>query len=513
MLKYIDKFLNSITMYRLVLYTLISWLIIAGILGAFGKLPFTPQALLYSVLVLIVVSWITDNLFVRVFNSQPNSESTWITALILALIISPPESGQYLSLIPFLIWAGIWGVSSKYILAISKKHIFNPVAFSVALTALIIHQSASWWIGTIWILPFILIGGLLIVHKIRRFDLVISFIFTSIISGLVLSYFSTGIHTQSLLMFFKHVFINSPIIFFASVMLTEPLTTPPNRIRRIIYGVITGLVFSPSVHIGWLYSTPELALCFGNIFSWLMSPKSKYILTLESKNKIARDTGEFIFIPDRPISFKPGQYLEWTLGHKGIDGRGNRRYFTISSSPTEKNIGIGIKFDANRSSSFKKALAELDEGKSIIAGQLAGDFIMPKDKKVKLCFIAGGIGVTPFRSMISYLVDKNEQRDITLIYSCKRFDDLAYTNLFHHAHTHLGIKTVSTLTDLDHLPEDWTGYKGFLGVELILSEVPDYMERLFYISGPNALVEATEKILFEIGVSKKQIKTDYFPGF
>jgi len=500
-------------MYRLVLYSLISWLIIAGILSAFGKLPFTPQALAYSVMVLLIASWITDNLFVRVFNSQANSESTWITAFILALIISPPEAGQYLSVVPFLIWVSVWGVVSKYILAIFKKHIFNPVAFSVALTALVIHQSASWWIGTIWMLPFIFIGGLLITHKIRRFDLVISFIFTAVISGLVLLYFSTGISGQNLLTFLKQIFVNSPIIFFALVMLTEPLTTPPYRGRRIIYGAITGLVFSPAVHIGWLYSTPELALCFGNIFSWLMSPKSKYIMTLQSKNKIARDTGEFIFTPDKPISFKPGQYLEWTLGHKGIDGRGNRRYFTISSSPTEKNISIGIKFDSKKSSSFKEALAELDEGKSLIAGQLAGDFIMPKNKKTKLCFIAGGIGVTPFRSMISYLVDKNEQRDVTLIYSCKRFDDLAYTNLFHHANTHLGIKTVSTLTDLEHLPEDWTGYKGFLGVEIILTEVPDYMERLFYISGPNSLVSATEKILFEIGVSKKQIKTDYFPGF
>ena len=500
-------------MYKLVLYLLILWLIIAGVLSGFEKLPFTPQALFYLVFTLLFVSWIINIIFVRVFKSQVNSESTWITALILALIISPPQPGQYFSIIPFLVWVSVWGVGSKYILAINKKHIFNPVAFSVALTALVINQSASWWVGTIWMLPFVLIGGLLIIHKIRRFDLVISFTVTAIVSGLVLAYFSSGISSQSFLTFFKHLFVTSPIIFFVSVMLTEPLTTPPDRSRRIIYGIITGLFFNPNLHIGWLYSTPELALCFGNIFSWLMSPKSKYVMTLQSKNKIARDTGEFIFTPDRPISFKPGQYLEWTLSHKGVDSRGNRRYFTIASSPTEKNISIGIKFDSKRSSSFKRALAELDEGKSIIAGQLAGDFIMPKNKKTKLCFIAGGIGVTPFRSMLSYLVDKNEQRDITLIYSCKRFDDLAYTNLFHHAHTHLGVKTVSTLTDIEHLPEDWTGYKGFLNVELILTEVPDYMERLFYISGPNSFVNATKKLLAEIGVNKKQIKTDYFPGF
>lgn len=495
-------------MYRLVLYCLTVWLLIAFILSAFRQLPFTPQALLYSTTILLLVSWLINNISVRVFRTGANSESVYITALILTFLISPPTTEHYLSIIPFLILTAILASAGKFILAFGKKHIFNPAGLAVALAALTIGQSATWWVGTIWMLPFILIGGLLITRKIRRFDLVISFFVTALISIAI----STFGHTDPLSLL-RQIFVDSPIIFFALVMLIEPLTTPPTRPRRIIYGAITGALFGPAVHIGWLYSTPELALCVGNIFSWLMSPKFKYVLTLKNSVKIAKDTGEFAFVPDRHILFKPGQYMEWTLDHKKTDSRGNRRYLTIASSPTEKEILLGIKFDSKKSSSFKKALAELEEGKTILAGQLSGEFTLPKNKNTKLCFMAGGIGITPFRSMISYMIDKDERRDVTLIYSCKRFEEIAYTNLVHRAHIQMDLKTVCTLSDLDNLPEDWAGYRGFVDVKMILNEVPDYMERLFFVSGPQAFVTACEKVLFEIGVPKKNVKVDYFPGF
>jgi len=507
-IKKVDDFLNKVTMYKLVLHFLSLLLAVAVILSSLEKLSFAPHALLYSAFVLLIVSYLVSKLFSKIWNVRTNLESTYISALILAFIISPPANGQFYLVLPLLIWASIWSVAVKYILVIWKKHIFNPVAFSVALTALTIHQSASWWIGTAWMLPFVLIGGLFIIHKIRRFDLVLSFLITALLMIVIGSLGKTNIFAL-----LRQIFVDSPLIFFASVMLTEPLTTPPTRVKRMIYGAFTGLIYAPFIHIGSVYSTPELALCLGNIVSWIMSPKRKYVLTLKSKDKIARDTGEFVFSSPCKIKFKPGQYMEWTLAHRNPDNRGYRRYFTIASSPTESDIILGIKFDTKRSSSFKKSLAELEEGKTLVAGQLAGDFTLPKNRDEKLCFIAGGIGITPFRSMVTYMVDKNEKRDVVLVYSCKRIEELAYTNLFHHAHTHLGLKTVSTLTDLDRIPEDWNGYKGFVGVELLLQEIPDYAERTFYVSGPPSLVDAVKKILTELGIDKKRIKTDYFPGF
>src|SRR5205807_8109627 len=110
--------------------------------------------------------------FARTWGVPANAESVYITALILALIITPlTRVGD----VWFLLWAGIWAMASKYILAIHKQHIFNPVAFAVALTALTLNQTASWWVGAEPLLPFVLAGSLLIVRKTRRWDSVLAF--------------------------------------------------------------------------------------------------------------------------------------------------------------------------------------------------------------------------------------------------------------------------------------------------------------------------------------------------
>jgi ferredoxin-NADP reductase len=144
---------------------------------------------------------------------------------------------------------------------------------------------------------------------------------------------------------------------------------------------------------------------------------------------------------------------------------------------------------------------------------LAGDFTLPQDTSKKLVFIAGGIGVTPFRSMIKYLIDKKEKRDIILFYSNKTYDEIAYKDVFDEATKEFGLKTIYTLSDETKLPPDWSGDKGFLTAGKVKNFVPDYKERTYYLSGPHGMVAAFEKTLAEIGVPKLQIKTDYFPGF
>src|SRR5579864_9016470 len=106
MIDLIDRFLNRITMYRLTLYVLIAFLAIAALFGAFGLLPYSPLAIAFSVAVLLAVAWVTNGLFAKAFGAQPNVESVYITALILASIITPvmPTNGPGIS---FLIWAAI----------------------------------------------------------------------------------------------------------------------------------------------------------------------------------------------------------------------------------------------------------------------------------------------------------------------------------------------------------------------------------------------------------------------
>lgn len=298
---------------------------------------------------------------------------------------------------------------------------------------------------------------------------------------------------DSLVILTKQIFFDSPILFFAFVMLTEPQTTPPNKRQRIYYAGLAGLLFANT--------TPEMTLVLGNIFSYLVSPKEKLILILSKKTQLATNIYDFVFKLDQKFLFLPGQYMEWTLGHKKVDSRGNRRYFTLASAPTEGNLRIGVRV-SDPSSSFKNELLNMKNGDKIVAGSLSGDFVLPQDPGRKVVFIAGGIGITPFRSIIKNMVDKAEKRDIVLFYSIKNTEDGVYMGVFRAAQG-LGLRTFVNVSS----------QSGPITKEIIAGQVADFKQRTFYLSGPPGMVDAFEKTLLEMGLRKSQIKTDFFPGY
>ncbi len=505
MFKFIDYALNRITMYRLILYYLIFLVGAAVVLSFMGMLGYDPYALLFSTAFLVAASALVNFIFAKVFDVPANTESVYISALILALIISPIQSYQDLW---FLGWAAMWAMASKYIVAINRKHLFNPVAFAVALTYFTINQSASWWVADAHMLPLVILGGLLIVRKIQRFDLVFSFLLATLGTIVVFSV----INGDNVLTELQRVIVYSPLFFFAFVILTEPLTTPPTRTLRIAYGALVGILFAPEVHIGSFYITPEIAILLGNIFAYLISPKAKLVLRLKEKVQLAPDIYDFIFTPSQKLAFAPGQYMEWTLGHADPDSRGNRRYFTLASSPTERDLHVGVKFYPN-ASSYKEAMLNMNRDTEIVAGQLAGDFVLPDDPNQKCVFIAGGIGITPFRSMIQYLLDKRQRRPLVLFYANRTASDVVYWDVLNRAQKELGMRTIYTLTDASQVPSWWKWQVGRITPEMIAREVPDYQNCLFYISGPQSMVDSFKTTLRELNVERSQIKTDFFPGF
>lgn len=495
MIKLIDDFLNGITMYRLMLYVLIALVAAATILSFLGVLSFNPIAILYSAIFLTAVCWITNTLFAKFFKVPTNLESVYITALILTLIVTPmlvPFDLVFFSLIAFLASA------SKYILVLSKKHIFNPAAVAVFLAALILKNGASWWVGNPWMFVPLIIGGLLVIRKIKKFQMVLSFLITAL--SIILGF--SILKQDDILLVAQRTILETPIFFFCFIMLTEPQTTPPRVTLQIIYGSLVGLLFALPFRIGSFYITPEIALLTGNIFSYIVSPKGRLILRLKEKIKIAPSIYDFVFSSNGNLKFLPGQYLEWTLSHKNPDNRGVRRYFTIAASPTEENLRIGVKFYP-KGSSFKNALSKMQHWDQVLASQLVGEFTLPKDPNTKLLFIAGGIGITPFRSMIKYLLEINERRDIILFYSSKTSADFVYKDMFEKAVQRLSIKVIYVTSDKGERID--TG--------LIQKEAPDYNDRICYISGPHSMVSAFEKTLKEMGFKSTQIKTDFFPGY
>ncbi len=507
-MNFIDALLNRYTMYRVVLYELIALFFVALILSAMGVLPVQPLMLLFSLACITMLCWAANVFFSLSFKAPTNVESFIITALILVFLITPPQSmgdGTYLEI---ACWASIWAMASKYIFAIGRKHIFNPAAFGVALTALTLNQSASWWIGTFPMMPFVLAGGLLIVRKTQRFDLFWAFIVTAVVA--IIGTRITDVAALGGIVW--NVLTVTPVLFFATVMLTEPLTMPSKRTLRVLYGVIVGILFAPWIHIGTFYFTPELALLLGNVYVYIVSPKQKLLLILRKKLRVASGIYDFWFQSSETLAFLPGQYLEWTLGHDRPDARGNRRSFTISSSPTEDGIAMGVRF-YEKSSTFKQRLLALEPGDSIIASQLAGEFTLPKNTGERLVFIAGGIGVTPFRSMIKNMLDRNDRRPVTLFYSNKRTEDIAYRDVFDTARKRIGTDVIYTLTDPSAIPSDWKGETGRVDENMIRRWVQECEECHYYLSGTHDMVIGTQRTLRNMDVPRHRITTDFFPGF
>ena len=501
-MKFIDNFLNSITMYRLVVYALIGYSALGLLFACLGELAFSPTAQVVSLALLLTSAYVADRSFARLWHTPSNTESWLITALILSLILKPADS---LSTGIALVLAGAFSSVSKYIIAWNGKHIFNPAALAAALLSLTALQPTTWWIGSSLFWPFTLVVGLAIVRKIRRIPLVISFAAVSIVLQLVVFI----VQGQSLGVGMRGALIASPLIFLATVMLTEPATMPPRRQEQMIFATGVAVLYVMGWRIGPLTIYPEVALLLGNLYAFAVSPKFRIRLQLTEIQQISDQVYNYVFHPDRRFSFLPGQYMEWTLPGVPYDSRGNRRTFTIASSPTEPNIQVGLKY-YDRASAYKSTFTRLRVGDSVFASQLAGNFTIDPADNRKLAFIAGGIGITPFRSMITYIVDQNLQRDITLLYVVSDVAELAYHRDFLVARK-AGIRYIPIVTQPGVAAPGVLNTK--LSPDVIRKLIPDYGERNFYISGPNRMVDGTKGYLRDLGVSLANIKTDHFSGY
>ncbi len=504
MMNRIDGILNHVTMYRLVLYYVAALLTGAFVMGFFGLVPHDPATLAFSTVFITGVCWVVNREFAWALKVPANSESIYITAFILALIMPPVLPADVAGLSGLALASGA-AIASKFILAVYRKHIFNPVAVGVVASYFLLDQPATWWVGgNLELLPIVLIGGLLILRKVQRFEMFGIYVLANLVVTALTN--TPDMYGEA----FTQTLLYSPLLFAGFAMLTEPLTAPAALLPSLAFGAIVGAISTPNVHIGEFYLTPELAFLIGNLFAWVVSPKFRLKLTLDRIEKQAMGCFDYVFKTSRPMAFAAGQYLDWTMHVRSPDNRGNRRAFTIASAPTETELRLGVKFYANPSA-FKQSLLALKPGDTIYASQLAGGFTLPKNQNEKLAFIAGGIGVTPFRSMIQHMMDAQDKRSVVLLYGNNKANEIAYADVFNRAEREFGLRTVYAVAD-DHLP-DSNMHHGFIDAALIKREMPDFQDRLFYISGPRAMVVRFQKVLAELGVSKTKIKTDFFPGF
>lgn len=218
-------------------------------------------------------------------------------------------------------------------------------------------------------------------------------------------------------------------------------------------------------------------------------------VTVDHRQVAAKNIITFYFKPERPVRYTAGQFIELYLPHDTEDARGHKRWFTLSSAPEDNLLSITTKF-SERSSSFKKTLRELQPGTELKMVSPMGDFVLPKNKAIPLLFVAGGIGCTPYHSMIKHLQNTGEKRDLKLLYAARSEEEIAFGE------------------DFEKLGDNFITLVGEpLTTEKILETAGDNENLHIYLSGPEPMVEKFDKELKEKGFGENRIHGDFFPNY
>jgi ferredoxin-NADP reductase len=222
----------------------------------------------------------------------------------------------------------------------------------------------------------------------------------------------------------------------------------------------------------------------------------------------AENVSSFFFEPERPFVYQAGQYLRITLPHSNPDKRGVARTFTLSSYPQEPLLTITTRL-STPSSSFKAAIARLPSGEMLEASGPFGKFVYTQTD-VPTVFIAGGIGITPFRSILGDLAARHVNACVTLLYS-NRTSDIPFRSFLDSLVSRLpGLSVMYTVT---RPAEDWSGPRGRIDAGFLERHVPDLKHSHFLVSGPTSLVEGIRGVLSELGIDEGRIKHESFPGY
>lgn len=223
-------------------------------------------------------------------------------------------------------------------------------------------------------------------------------------------------------------------------------------------------------------------------------------LTLTIKKSEVPGVESFIFEPAEPVTWKAGQFFHYVLHHRPTDDRGSDRWFTIASAPSEKHIMITTRLAVENGSTFKKALQDLKIGDKIEVSDVDGEYVV-QDLAQEYVFIAGGIGITPIRSILKELDQTGKQISATLLYA-NRDQNIVYKDeLESFVKNNANIKIHYVIS-----PERIDEAK-------IKELIPDLQKLLFYVSGPEPMVEGIGNTLKAMGVQADHLQQDWFPGY
>lgn len=237
---------------------------------------------------------------------------------------------------------------------------------------------------------------------------------------------------------------------------------------------------------------------------------------IKEKKYIAEGTLLLVFdLLGKKIDFKPGQFFYLNLINPPYtDEKGNERHFSIVNSPNEK----GILKMATRitDSAFKKSLSELPIGTEVKIGPISGNFVFPKRLISPIVFIAGGIGITPFMSMLQYVKENRFDYKISLLYSNRNKESTAFFDEIEVIRKDFGnIRAIRNFSPTFIMTDDskWSGEKRRINSVFIKDFFINPNFNVYMIAGPPGMVSSVSNSLIEAGVEKNRIQLENFSGY
>ncbi len=236
---------------------------------------------------------------------------------------------------------------------------------------------------------------------------------------------------------------------------------------------------------------------------------------LTDKKEEAAGTKSFFFEPEEKMDWLPGQYFYITLPNlTHEDPRGTTRHFTNSASPTEGNL-LRVTTRVRPESGFKQSLDELPVGVQIEGKGPNGIFAIDEKTLGSHIFLAGGIGITPFRSIIKYALDKNLGINMNLVYSNSLPEEIAFRKELEGWASQPNFKLYMTISKPGESKEKWDGPTGRIDENLMnkLFTKEDIQKSTIWASGPPVFVTAMEDMLSKMRINVDSIRTEKFTGY
>jgi ferredoxin-NADP reductase len=233
---------------------------------------------------------------------------------------------------------------------------------------------------------------------------------------------------------------------------------------------------------------------------------------LTKREEIAEGTMAFHFAKPADFQFRAGQSMDLTLlNPPETDAEGNSRAFSIASAPFDSDLMIATRM---RDTAFKRVLRKASPGLQVKIDSPAGSFVLHRKSEKPAVFLAGGIGITPFLSIIRQVGHDQSPHQIYLFYSNRRPEDAGFLDLLSEAtQRNPNFHLIATMTEMDKSHREWEGETGVINKEMLTKHLPSLQGPIYYLAGPPAMVAAMRRMLIEAGVDEDDIRTEEFSGY